>query len=139
MLKLVQISKDWMDGKFLEDLHASIFDEKLPSDYFRFDSCFIAKNDKDDIVSYALVREVSSEMVELAWGGTAKDYRGMASKIAMDLFTNQCLMHYPSVMFQTWNKNSKMIRMGLVHGYVINGTRIANNNELFLILTKRRT
>jgi hypothetical protein len=139
MLKLVQVSKELMDGKFIEDLHSSIFDERLPSDYFRFDTCFIAKNEKDDIVSYALVREVSSEMVELAWGGTSKDYRGMASKVAMDLFTEQCLMHYPSVMFQTWNKNTKMIRLGLVHGYIINGTRIANNNEMFLILTKRRT
>ncbi|NBV51620.1 hypothetical protein EBR78_10450 [bacterium] len=138
MLKLVQISKDLMDSKFLEDLHVSIFDDRLPADYFRYDSCFVAKNDNDDIVSYSLVREVSSEMVELAWGGTSKEYRGMASKVAMGLFTDHCLQYYPSVMFQTWNKNIKMIRMGLVHGYIINGTRIANNNEMFLILTKRR-
>jgi hypothetical protein len=138
MLKVVQVSKDLMDNKFLEDLHTSIFDEKLPSDYFRYDTCLIAKNENDDLVSYALVREVSSEMVELAWGGTSKEYRGMASKVAMELFTNECLAHYPSVMFQTWNKNIKMLRLGLVHGYIVNGTRIANNNELFLILTKRR-
>jgi hypothetical protein len=138
MFKLVQVPKELMDGKFIEDLHKSIFDEVLPSDYFRFDTCFIAKNENDDLVSYALVREVSSEMVELAWGGTSKEYRGIASKVALDLFTDECLAHYPSVMFQTWNKNIKMLRLGLVHGYIVNGTRIANNNELFLILTKRR-
>jgi hypothetical protein len=138
MLKIVQVSKYLMDSKFLEDLHTSIFDDKLPSDYFRYDTCLIAKNENDDLVSYALVREVSSEMVELAWGGTSKEYRGVASKVAMELFTNECLAHYPSVMFQTWNKNIKMLRLGLVHGYIVNGTRIANNNELFLILTKRR-
>ena len=119
-------------------MHESIFDERLPSEYFRYDSCLVAQNDNDDIVSYALIREHTSEMIELAWGGTSKDKRGVNSKIAMQLFTDECLKHYPAVMFQTWNKNIPMIRLGLLNGYIVTGTRLSLTNELYLIFTKKR-
>lgn len=138
MLKLGHISKDQIQGKFIEDLHESIFNEKLPSDYFRYDSCLIAQDDNDNIVSYVLIREITSEMIELAWGGTSKDFRGVSSKIAMQLFTDECLKYYPAVMFQTWNKNIPMIRLGLLNGYIITGTRTSLINEMFLIFTKKR-
>lgn len=138
MLQLVQIQKEQIDKKFLEDLHLSVFGESLPGEYFRFDLCLIAKNDNEDIVSYALVREINSETVELAWGGTSKEMRGIASKIAMDMFTEACLKYYPFVMFQTWNKNIPMIRLGLLNGYLITGLRTANNGDLYIIFTKGR-
>ncbi|NDC25486.1 MAG: hypothetical protein EBZ49_15350 [Proteobacteria bacterium] len=138
MLKLGHIAKDQITSKFLEDLHESIFNERLPSDYFKYDSCLVAQNDEDNIVSYALIREQNSELIELAWGGTCKEQRGVNSKVAMQMFTDECLKYYPAVMFQTWNKNIPMIRLGLLNGYIITGTRLSLLNEMFLIFTKKR-
>jgi len=138
MLEVVQVPKEQMDDKFLGDLHSSIFDHALPGYYFRYDLCMIAKNEQGELVTYALVREISSDSVELAWGGTSKEHRGFASKVAMEKFTEKCLEVYGSVVFQTWNKNLKMIRLGLGLGFTIIGTRVTDDNDLMVIFSKRR-
>lgn len=138
MLQISQIQKAQLDGKFLEDLHKSVFDEHIPSDYFRYDGCLVAQNDSGQIATYALIREVSGETIELAWGGTSKDCRGVTSKMALDLFTQECLNYYDNVTYQTCNKNVPMIKLGLSLGYLIVGARVANGGELFLILNKKR-
>lgn len=138
MVQVVQIPKSKMEGKFLEDLHKSVFDMHIPHEYFRYDGCLIAQNDKEEICTYALFREISSEVVELAWGGTAKDFRGVTSRMALDLFGQECLNYYENVTYQTHNKNIPMIKLGLSLGYIVVGTRIANNGDLFLILNKKR-
>jgi hypothetical protein len=138
MLQISQIQKSQLDGKFLEDLHKSVFDEAIPSDYFRYDSCLVAQNDSGEIATYALIREISSETIELAWGGTSKDSRGVTSKMALDLFTQECLNYYDNVTFQTCNKNLPMLRLALSLGYIVVGCRVAGNGELFLILNKGR-
>ena len=138
MLQIAHLTKEQLNGKFLEDLHKSIFDSELPSDFFRYDGCLVAQNAENDIVTYALIREISSETVELAWGGTSKEHRGIATKIAMDHFTQECLRYYSSVMYQTWNKNIPMIKLGLSLDYIIVGSRIADNGDLFLILNRKR-
>jgi hypothetical protein len=138
MLEIVQVPKEQMDEKFLEDLHKSIFDHSLPAYYFRYDLCLIAKNEQGELVTYALLRELSSDSVELAWGGTSKEHRGYSSKMAMEKFTEKCLEFYGSVVFQTWNQNHRMIRLGLALGYSIIGTRITDDNDLMVIFTKRR-
>lgn len=137
-MEIVQVPKEQMDEKFLADLHKSIFDHALPGGYFRFDICMIAKNDNGDLVSYALARELNSNTVELAWGGTSKEFRGISSKMAMEKFTEKCLEVYDSVVFQTWNKNDKMIRLGLRFGFIIVGTRVTDDNDLMVIFSKRR-
>lgn len=138
MIEVVQVPKEQMDEKFLADLHKSIFDHALPGYYFRYDLCMIAKNEKGDLVTYALVREMSCESVELAWGGTSKEHRGFASKVAMEKITEKCLEVYESVVFQTWNNNLKMIRLGLGLGFTIIGTRVTDHNELMVLFSKRR-
>lgn len=137
MLQLVKIPKEQLDGKFLEDLHKSIFDEHIPSEYFRYDFGLIAQDDEGRLATYALVREVSGETLELAWGGTSKECRGITSKMALDFFTQECLALYENVMYQTSNKNIPMIKLGLSLGYIIVGCRVANGGELFLILNKK--
>lgn len=138
MLEVVQITKAQMDDKFLEDLHKSIFDHSIPAYYFRYDLCLIAKNEQGELMSYALLRELSSESVELAWGGASKEHRGYSSKMAMEKFTEICLEHYNSVVFQTWNQNHRMIRLGLALEYSIIGTRVTDDNNLMVIFNKRR-
>jgi len=138
MPQLVKVSKEQMGGKFIEDLHKSIFGDSIPADYFRYDSCLITQDDDNNLVSYVLIREISSETIELGWGGTSKDSRGILSKISLDLFTQECLNHYENVTLQTCNKNLPMLRLALSLGYIVVGCRVANNGELFVILNKGR-
>ena len=138
MIQVVQILKSQMDTKFLEDLHTSVFQDCIPGDFFRYDLCLVAKDEKDNLISYALVREISSETVELAWGGTTQEHRGFISNKVFKAFTDKCLEHFLFVTFQTRTKNTPMIRLGLAHDYFITGTRIASDNELYVIFTKRR-
>jgi hypothetical protein len=138
MLEVVQVPKEQMDGKFLEDLHKSIFGHELPSFYFRYDLCLIAKNEQGELVTYALLRELSCEAIEMAWGGTSNDHRGFATKTAMEKFTEKCFEFYDSVVFQTWNKNTKMIKLGLALGYTIIGTRLTDDGDLMVLFNKRR-
>lgn len=138
MLQIVKIPKEQLEGKFLEDLHKSVFEEHLSSDYFRYDFGLIAQDDQGRLATYALVREVSGETLELAWGGTSKECRGVTSKLALDLFTQECLTMYENVTYQTCNKNIPMLKLGLSLGYIVVGCRVANGGELFLILNKKR-
>lgn len=137
-MQLVQIPKSDITPEFLENLHHSVFDNRLPASYFRYDLCLAVKNDSGDLVSYALVREVSSDTVELAWGGTVPELRGAASVRTLTMFVDECLKHFPNVMYQTWNKNHKMLKLGLGIGFNVVGCRQAVNGDIFLILNKGR-
>ena len=137
-MELVQISRENMPGDFLENLHRSVFDAHLPANYFKYDTCWVAKNENGDLVSYALVREISSESVELAWGGTTKENRGFSSIRTLSLFVDECLKHYDNVTYQTWNKNHKMLKLGLGLGFDVTGCRQAINGDIFLILNRKR-
>jgi len=137
-MQLVQISKDQMTSDFLENLHQCVFNYKLPSSYFRYDTCLAVKNENEELVSYALVREVSSDTVELAWGGTVPELRGFSSVKTLTMFVEECLKHFENVMYQTWNKNHKMLKLGLGIGFDVVGCRQATNGDIFLILNKKR-
>lgn len=137
-MQLVQISKEQMTSDFLENLHQNVFDHRLPASYFRYDTCLAVKNGSEDLVSYALVREVSSDTVELAWGGTVPELRGAASVKTLTMFVDECLKHFENVTYQTWNKNHKMLKLGLGIGFNVVGCRQAVNGDIFLILNKGR-
>lgn len=137
-MQLVQISKEEMSSDFLENLHRCVFEAKLPNSYFRYDTCLVVKNDSGDLVSYALVREVSSDTVELAWGGTVPELRGFSSIKALTMFVDECLKHFENVTYQTWNKNHKMLKLGLGIGFNVIGCRQSSNGDIFLILNKGR-
>lgn len=138
MLEVVQIPRNQMSNEFLENLHLSVFKGHLPAEYFRFDGCMVTKNKEENLVSYALYREISSETVELAWGGTTDEKRGFASKTSLEMFTNECLKHYENVTYQTHNKNIPMLKLGLALDFIVVGCRVVANNELFLILNRKR-
>jgi hypothetical protein len=97
-----------------------------------------AKNDKEELIGFCLARELSKTSVELAWGGTSKEHRGSATVIGLRKITEKCLEHYDSVVFQTWNKNTKMIKLGLALGYTIIGTRLTDVGDLMVLFNKRR-
>ncbi len=137
-MQLVQIPKSEITNELLEVVHKSIFDFELPYSYFRYDLCLAIKNDAGDLVSYALVREICSDTVELAWGGTCKEFRGSASLRALSIFANECLKQFKTVTFQTWNKNHKMLKLGLGAGFDVVGCRQAPNGGVYLILNKER-
>lgn len=137
-MELVQIPKSEITKELLEGIHNSIFDFELPHTYFRYDLCLAIKNSSGDLMAYSLVREVSSDTVELAWGGTSKEFRGAASLRALNIFTEECLKHFENVTYQTWNKNHKMLKLGLGLGFDVVGCKQAPNGEVYLILNKGR-
>jgi hypothetical protein len=137
-MELVCIPKSEVTPKFLENIYQSIFDEKLPASYFRYDLCLAVKNTEGNLVSFALVRELTSDSVELAWGGTSKDYRGFSSLKNLNLYTEECFKHYQNVSYQTWNKNHKMLKLGLGLGFDVVGCRQSGDGHIFLILNKKR-
>jgi hypothetical protein len=138
MLQLASIKKEEMTSGFLADLHKSTFGAEVPGDYFRFDGCLVAKNDEPELVSYVLVREVSSDTVEMAWGGTSTKHRGISSVAAFHMFVEHLHRGYENVMFQAWNKNHPMIRLGLTQKFEVIGCRTASDGSLFVIFNKKR-
>lgn len=136
-MELALINKENMPKDFVENLHSTIFDSFIESDYFRYDSCLFAK-EGDELISYVMVREVSSETAEMAWGGTSKKHRGLKSVDAFKLFVDYLHKDYENVGFQTWNRNYPMIKLGLSYKFVITGTRASNNGDLFVIFNKKR-
>lgn len=138
MLQIASIKKEEMGEKFLSDLHKSTFNSEVDGSFFRFDGCLIAKNEEDDLVSYVLVRELSSEAAEIAWGGTSKKYRGINTKNAFDLFVDHIHKSYENVTFQAWNQNYPMLKLGLYKGFKIVGCRTTNTGDLFVIFNKKR-
>lgn len=138
MIEIAQIPKDQLDEAFVENLYKSIFDYERPADHFRFDLCMVAKNEKGDLIGFCLAREMSKMAVELAWGGTSKEHRGASTLIGLKKITDACLEHYGSVVFHTWNRNTRMIKLGLALGYTIIGTKLSDLDEVMLIFNKRR-
>jgi hypothetical protein len=138
MLQIAAVKKEDMTPKFLEDLHKSTFGAYVPGEFFRFDGCLVAKDDNADLVSYVLVRELSSESAEMAWGGTSKEHRGTSTKHAFDMFVQHLHEQYENVTFQAWNENHPMLRLGLSNKFKIIGCRASNNGDLFVIFNKKR-
>ncbi len=136
-MELRFLKKEDMDGDFIKNLHTSTFGEELPSDYFRFDLALLSEKD-GVLYSYALIRELASDSIEMAWGGTAIELQGYSSKKSFSLFVDKCLEHYPIVTFQCLNTNTRMIRLGLLEGFIITGCRQSAHGGLFLIFTKLR-
>lgn len=137
-MQLVQITKEQMTSEFLENLHKNVFNHHLPATYFKYDLCLAVKNESGDLVSYALVREITGDTVELAWGGTVPELRGAASVRTLNMFVEECLKHFENVTYQTWNKNHKMLKLGLGIGFNVVGVRQSSSGEIFLILNKGR-
>lgn len=137
-MELVQIQKNQMTKEFLENLHTSVFDENLPGEYFKYDTCLVVKDSEGDMLSYALVRELTSDSVELAWGGTVKEHRGFKSIQTLTMFVEECLKHYKNVTYQTWNRNHKMLKLGLGLGFDVVGCRQSGDGHIFLIMNKKR-
>lgn len=135
---VVKINKEDLSDKFLEDLHYSVFDYQLPASYFRYDLCMVVKNDEGELVTYALIKELTSDTVELAWGGTSKEFRGIPTFKATNLIIEECFKHYENVSFQTWNKNHSMIKVGLSLGFDIIGIRQSQEANVFLLFNKKR-
>jgi hypothetical protein len=137
-VQIVQIQKEQITKELLEIIHNSVFDFELPYEYFRYDLCLAAKDDAGDLMSYVLLREISSETVEFTWGGAVKYSRGTASLKAFNMATEECLKHFKFVTYQTCNKNHKMIKLGLGSGFDIVGCRQTPMGNTYLILNKER-
>lgn len=134
---LTHLPKEKMTEQFMENIHKNVFDETVPSHFFKFDECLIAENN-DYLLGYILIKEVTTDMIELAWGGTFKNTRGFWVKKA---FKNSCdllLQHYKIITFQTKNNNLSMIKLGLNIGFKIVGCTVVNGNEIFINFSKGR-
>lgn len=136
-MKISFVRKEQVDKEFLEHIHLTTFGAELPHDYFRFDALMIA-GDGEEMFSYTLVREISSETAELAWGGTTEKYRGFRSLKILDAFCEQMFKEYLHVTIQVHQKNMPMLKLALGGGFLIIGTRATPEGELYVILNKSR-
>jgi hypothetical protein len=136
-MKLSWVPKNKVDRGFLEHLHLTTFGAELPHDFFRYDALLIAGDDTT-MFSYTLVREISSETVELAWGGTSTEHRGFRSLKILSSFCEEVFKEYKYVTIQVHNKNYPMLKLALGNGFTIIGTRATESGDIYVIFNKSR-
>jgi hypothetical protein len=134
---ITHLPKEKMTSDFIENIHTNVFNEVVPGDFFKFDECLIAENDQS-LLAYILIKEITSESVEITWGGSFKETRGLWIKKAFQEGTELLLKHYKTVTFQTRNTNIPMLKLGLSVGFKIVGCVVLNENELFVNFSKGR-
>lgn len=117
--------------------HAAVFGDFLPPDFFRFDYALVTFKEDSEPVSYTLIHELSSEDVEMTYGGTIDEARGVSSKTSFRLFIGRIKeMGYKNAFMQVQNINTKMLRLALSEEFIICGTRLNKQGKTFVLLTK---
>lgn len=120
----------------VEDAHMAVFSDDLKKDYFRFDFA-IAVHDKSEPIGYTLIHELSSEDVEMTYGGIVADHRGVATKDAFKSVLGRLKeLGYKGVIAQVENKNIPMLRLALSENFLIIGNRLNKMGKNFVLLTK---
>jgi len=136
MSEIVSIPKDFFTEKFLENLHSTIFDFHKSGDEFRIDGGYIAKEEDGNISGYVLYREVSKNVIDLAYGGADKSYRGFKTLDNLSKFISQMLESYELITTMVWNKNTKMLKIYMSLEFDIVGTKLSKTGDMFVILEK---
>jgi hypothetical protein len=134
---ITHLPKEKITQSFMENIHKNVFNELVPGDFFKFDECLIAE-ENDSLLAYILIKEVTSDIVDIAWGGSFKETRGFWIKKAFQEGVDLLLKHYKIVTFQTRNTNLPMLKLGLSVGFKIVGCMVLNENELFVNFSKGR-
>lgn len=134
---ITHLPKEKMTEQFMENIHKNVFNESVPGHFFKFDECLIAEKD-DCLLAYILIKETTTDTIDIAWGGTFKETRGAWVKKAFQEAANLLLKHYKTVTFQTRNTNIPMLKLGLGAGFKIVGCLVLNQNELFVNFSKGR-
>jgi hypothetical protein len=136
-MQITYIPKEKITEEFMENIHKNVFRETVPGHFFKFDECLIAEKD-NSLLGYILIKEITTQMIDIAWGGTMKETRGTW---VLKAFRDSCellLKHYKVVTFQTRNTNVPMIKLGLSAGFSIVGCVVVNNDGLFINFSKGR-
>lgn len=136
-MEIRHIPKEQITDQFLENVHKNIFNEAVPADFFKFDACLVAE-ENNELLAYILIKEITSCMVDIAWGGSFKNARGTVIKKMFNEGIGLLLKYYSTITFQTRNTNLAMIKLGLLGGFLITGTTLINENELFVSFARRR-
>jgi hypothetical protein len=136
-MQITYLPKEKITPEFIENMHKNVFNQTLPEYFFKFDECLIAENG-DFLLGYVLLKETTSHIVDIAWGGTFKETRGPWVKKAFQECSEFLLKHFKIVTFQTRNTNIPMIKLGLSTGFKIIGCVVLNENELFVNFSKGR-
>ena len=121
----------------MENIHKNVFNELVPGDFFKFDECLIAE-ENESLLAYILIKEITTDTIDIAWGGSFKETRGVWIKKAFQEATDLLLKHYKTITFQTRNTNPSMIKLGVSAGFKIVGCVVLNENELFVNFSKGR-
>jgi hypothetical protein len=134
---ITHLPKEKITESFMENIHTNVFNELVPGNFFKFDECLIAE-ENESLLAYILIKEITTDMIDIAWGGSFKETRGFWIKKAFQEGTDLLLKHYKTVTFQTRNSNIPMIKLGLSAGFKIVGCVVLNENELFVNFSKGR-
>ena len=136
-MHITHLPKEKMTEQFMENIHKNVFSENVPGHFFKFDECLIAEKE-DSLLGYILIKEITTDMIDIAWGGTFKETRGIWIKKVFNDACDLLLKHYKVITFQTRNSNIPMIKLGLSIGFKIVGCVVLNENELFVNFSKGR-
>lgn len=137
-MEIMEVPKEFFTEDFLENLHSTIFDFYKAGDDFRFDGGYVARQSDGSIFGYVLYKETSKTEIELTYGGVDRAYRGFKTLGIHARFINLLLSKYSLINTMVWNKNFKMLKLYMTLNFEVVGTKLSSNNELFVILNKRR-
>jgi len=122
--------------EIVEQAHLAVFSDELNKNFFRFDFA-IAVHEDSDPIGYTLVHELTSEDVEMTYGGVVQDHRNISSKEGFRLIIGRLKeMGYKNVLAQVENKNIPMLRLALSEDFLIIGNRTNKSGKQFMLLCK---
>lgn len=132
-MKLLRLSREDFDP-MLRDSHKAIFSGDLPTEYFKYDFAYLTV-DNEEPISYCLAQEKSTEVVEMTYGGTVKEHRGLSSKESLIMFLNKFRSDgFEFMVMQAKNTNYPMIRLGLSLGGLITGTVLNRYGDTYVCM-----
>lgn len=136
MANIIHLEKDQLDEGFLENLHSTTFDYFKSGDDFRVDGGYLAQEKDGEISGYVIYRVISKKVIDLAYGGAAPEHRGFRTLKNLSKFIKLLLSSYDLVTTMVWNKNTKMLKIYMVLGFDIVGTKLSKNGQLYVLLEK---
>ena len=138
MATIIHIEKEKLDEDFLQNLHSTTFDYFKPGDDFRVDGGYLAQEKDGEISGYVIYRVISKKVIDLAYGGVSPQHRGFKTLKNLSKFINTLLSSYDLITTMVLNKNTKMLKIYMVLGFDIVGTKLSKTGQLYVLLEKGR-
>jgi hypothetical protein len=133
---IARVNKTDLPSGLIDNVMKSVFNGSAGEHYYRFDFAYLFHDENSKPVSFAFLKELTSEDIYIDFGGTFPGERGTVSLRNVKEMVSELLKTYKAIFAHVHNKNYPMLKLFFHVGFEIIGTRVKKDGKIFCELKK---